>query len=118
MRISAVEANREETIYTVCGVDSLAGDYLWEMVKTDERKKNRVLSVVNEYNTYYKSLAKVNPRVRKHLFRLIMLEGDARIEELDYPYSSFLRNVLKTIYKKNMRNADEEQRAAKLQPSR
>jgi hypothetical protein len=118
MRISAVEANREETIYTAGGIDSLAGDYLWEMVKHDKKNRNRVLSVINEYHTYYKSLSKVNPRIRKHLFRLIMQEGDDIVESKKYPYSTFLRNVLKSIYKKNMRKADEEQRAAKLPPSR
>ena len=108
--------SREENIYTTCGIDSAAGDTLWKMVKDNPKERSRVLSVISEYATYYKHIQLVNTtRIRRHFMLLLAREAEEVVMSRPAHYSTYLCNVLKTLYKQHMRISLMDARLEKLE---
>ena len=108
-----------ENIATTCGIKSKCAEVLWEKVKDSKKDRNRVLSVLCEHTIYYKALYKIPDfRTRKYLMRLVMNEGDKVVAEQNYSYGSYLRNVLRVLYRTHIEKVQKEHNEKKLQPSR
>ncbi len=105
--------NLEDNLYTIKGLGGKAAECLWDMIKHDRKLRNRVLSILDESSKYYKALdSVVDFRIRKHLCTLVQLEADNIGSQAYFQkdISTFLRNVLKQMYKKNLQRINEEQR--------
>jgi len=108
-----------EDIATTCGIKSKCAEVLWEKVKDNAKDRNRVLSVLCEHTVYYKAVYKIpDIRTRRYLMRLIMSEGDKVVAEQNYSYGTYLRNVLRVLYRTHIEKVQKEYNEKKLQPSR
>jgi hypothetical protein len=69
------------------------------------REKHKVLSLINDVNIGAKYLSEVShPGVRNHAMRLTQEHYIAVIDKKDYPdkFKSHLKNVINSIFKKNL----------------
>lgn len=98
---------KEENIYTNTGIDTPAASTLWKLVKDDVRLRNRVIAIIKNYQRYYVSLSDVkNAKARMHFIKMIAAEADNIALNVEEPkITTYLRNVLKYIYRKALDDA-------------
>jgi hypothetical protein len=96
---------REENLYTIAGLSGKAAETLWKLIKDDHGHRHYVLITITRAMDYYRALEEIsNEKIRCHLMHLVMKESmDAAWEVKDTSIKTYFMNVLKQIYKKNLR---------------
>lgn len=106
----------EENIYSNCGIDSPASVILWDLVKDNKKTRNRIITIIKNYQAYYKSLDDIkDPKIRIHLHNLIMHTAKLiTIKAVQPKINTYLGNVLQFIYKKSLENANKHRKTERL----